>query len=65
MPENIKAPSIGGDENNLVVSAENREELSRLTRIMLNVLNHLKYPEYIYGARMNTVDRGIFQARRV
>ena len=64
MPENIKAPSIGGDENNLVVSAENREELSRLTRIMLNVLNHLKYPEYIYGARMNTVDRGIFQARR-
>ncbi len=55
---------IGGNRNNLVVTAASREELSVLTRLMLNALNGIKYPEYTYGVKMDDTDRGVFKLRR-
>jgi|GEM_PF-6138778 hypothetical protein len=60
----LTAPGIGGNAENLVVHAASREELSTMTRLMLDVLNNIKYPEYIWGVKMDDTDRSIFQTRR-
>ena len=64
IPEKINKSVIGGNKHHLTVSSENRDDFSRLTRSMLDMLNALKYPEYIYGAPMSDFDRSLFKSRR-
>ena len=63
IPE-LKSNGIGGDRSGIIVRGSSRYDLDLQCRVMLNILNRIKYPDYVPGHPMDAAERKILSEFR-